>query len=437
MTRGSKSGICMVIQRKTRSVVVGASLVGSALILASACSGNSNDDGDSSGLGEQGGDAASGGASGASGGLGGALPVGGTSGSGGASTGMAGEGGGCGKTDLAAEPPAVSVLVLVDKSSSMNVTPTGFTEDKWTALGSALGQALDAAAASVAFGLDFYPFGDDRDPMAPLDYCEMPTTSEILVPIGPGTTTVPLIDEALSAYQPAGATPTAAALARALDYFTAGAGADIAGDRYVLLATDGGPNCNSELECDIDACTLNMDGLNCGGQNCCDASLDADGPLSCLDEDETVLAVAALADAGVRTFVVGIPGTSAYGATLDAMAVAGLAENPAAPPSYYRVESMGGTEGLAEVLTRITRGVIRSCRLQLTSTPSDPDYEGLLNVEIDGQDVPQMGDDGWVVDRTTDPPTIVLKGATCALIETQGAEQVSITYGCPTVTDPH
>jgi hypothetical protein len=98
---------------------------------------------------------------------------------------------------------------------------------------------------------------------------------------------------------------------------------------------------------------------------------------------------------------------------------------------------MGGSDGLAAVLGRITRGVIRSCRLQLSSTPSEPDYEGLLNVEIDGQDVPQMGDDGWEVDRTTDPPTIVLKGATCEAMETRGAEQVNITYGCPTVTDPH
>jgi hypothetical protein len=265
----------------------------------------------------------------------------------------------------------------------------------------------------------------------------MPSTADILVPIGPGAMTVPLIEDALADYQPAGGTPTAAALSRALEYFTTGDGSALEGDRYVLLATDGGPNCNPELECDIDSCTLNMDGLNCGGQNCCAESLDPDGPASCLDEDETVAAVEALAGAGVRTFVVGIPGTSTYGATLDAMAAAGLAENPDGPPRYYRVESMGGTQGLAEVLTRITRGVIRSCRLQLTSTPDDADYEGLLNVEIDGVDVPQLGDDGWEVDRTTEPPTIVLKGATCEAIEARGAERVTITYGCPTVRDPH
>jgi hypothetical protein len=442
MTNHAKERTPMSIEKGRRRLAVAGALgllALATLTVANGCSGKATIKDKSNGVGANAGETGDGGTGGrggtTSGGSGGTLPT--TGGSSGTGTGMAGEGGGCGKTDLAAEPPLVSVLVVVDKSSSMTGTPTGFTEDKWTALGAALGEALDAAKDGVAFGLDFYPLGDDRDPTAPVDTCEMPTNSDILVPIGPGTSTVPLIDDALADYAPAGGTPTAAALARALDYFTSGDGASLGGDRYVLLATDGGPNCNPDLACELGTCTLNMDGLDCGGQNCCDADLDPDGPLSCLDEDETVAQVDALANAGVKTFVVGIPGTRAYGSTLDAMAVAGLAENPSAPPSYYRVESMGGTEGLAEVLTRITRGVIQSCRLQLSSTPDDPDYEGLLNVEIDGQDVPQMGDDGWEVDRTTSPPTIVLKGATCEYMETHGAEQVSITYGCPTVIDPH
>jgi hypothetical protein len=429
--------------RRSRFVFAAGSSAVAAWLLVAGCGGNSDVEKKTHGVGDTGGDSGSGtggkaGTGGTAGviGQGGSLPTtGGGSGTG--SGNAAGEGGGCGKTDVAAEPPHVSVLLVVDKSSSMSGTPSGFTDDKWTALGAALGEALDAARDQVSFGLDFFPFGDDRDPMATVETCDMPTTSDILVPVGPGTRTVPLIEDALSDYSPAGGTPTAAALARALEYFTNGDGAALDGERYVLLATDGGPNCNADLDCDIDTCTLNMDGLDCGGQNCCDANLDPAGPESCLDEDATVAQVSALADAGVKTFVVGIPGTRAYGSTLDAMAVAGLAENPASPPSYYRVEAMGGSEGLAEVLTSITRGVIRSCRLQLTSTPSDPDYEGLLNVEIDGQDIPQAGDDGWFVDRSTSPPTVVLKGATCERMMTEGAESVSITYGCPTVIDPH
>lgn len=407
----------------------------SAVALGSACGGGSDEDGGSrgvSGSDSRGGSTGQGGSS-ASGGRGGTPTItGGSSNGARGGTESGGEGGGCGKTDLAAEPPPVNVLLVVDKSSSMSGTPEGFDEPKWSALGSALGAALGEARDRVAFGLDFYPFGDDRDPMASVETCQMPANADILVPIGPGADTVPLIEDALADYQPAGGTPTAAALARALEYFRDGDGAALEGERYVLLATDGGPNCNADLDCDAETCTLNMDGFDCGG-NCC-ASTIPGGPESCLDDAETAAQVAALAGEGVRTFVVGIPGTEAYGDTLDALAEEGLVPNPDAPPSYYRVESSGGTAGLVEVLTRITRGVIRSCRLQLDSTPDDI---GLLNVEIDGEEIPQPGDDGWEVDGDTDPPTIVLKGETCARMEREGADRVTITYGCRTRTEPH
>jgi len=38
-----------------------------------------------------------------------------------------------------------------------------------------------------------------------------------------------------------------------------------------------------------------------------------------------------------------------------------------------------------------------------------------------------------VLNTNTDPPTVVLQGATCARIEAQGVESVRVVYGCPTV----
>jgi hypothetical protein len=250
---------------------------------------------------------------------------------------------------------------------------------------------------------------------------------------------VPDIVDALETYQPSGGTPTADALAHALEYFTTGSGRTLAGARYVLLATDGGPNCNADIRCEEATCTPNVeDAMNtmlCGG-SCCDPNLDPLGPTNCLDESRTVDQVEALADEGIETFVVGIPGSQFFAGTLDKLAEAGGQENPDAPPSYYAVTESDGASGLAAVLTRITTGLITTCRLQLTSTPDSPNYEGLLNVVIDGEEIPQQGDDGWDVDRTTSPPTIVLKGATCDALETRGAEEVSITYGCPTIVVP-
>src|SRR5690606_31552449 len=105
--------------------------------------------------------------------------------------------------------------------------------------------------------------------------CEMPDDIEMNVPIGSGSEAVDLIVEQLDNTVPGGGTPTARALERALEYFTSGEGASLDGDKFVLLATDGGPNCNSVLECGADLCTYNLDGMrDCSGykdQNCCEA----------------------------------------------------------------------------------------------------------------------------------------------------------------------
>jgi len=380
-------------------------------------------------------------AAGGKGGAGGAPASGGALGSGGMIVvNMGGEGGeggaSCGASVIQAEVPIVNVLLVVDKSSSMDET-SEFSVSRWTALGGALATALDEAKADISFGLDLYPFADD--PADTPATCETPSGSGVLVPVGPGSDTVPDIVDAFETYQPAGGTPTADALGRALDYFTNGAGADLEGTNYVLLATDGGPNCNADLTCDENSCTINLENpmasMGCMG-SCCDPMLDPAGQTNCLDEDRTVSRVEALADASIRTFVVGIPGSQFFAGTLDRLAEAGGEPNPDAPPSYYAVTGADGAEGLADVLTRITTSLITTCRLQLTSTPMGSNYEKLLNVVIDGQDVPQPGDDGWEVDSTTSPPTIVLKGATCEAMETRGAEEVEITYGCPTAMVP-
>jgi Mg-chelatase subunit ChlD len=368
------------------------------------------------------------GGSGAQGGTGGTIDIG-TSGQGG----QAGEGGAapsCGATALNAAPPIVNVLLVVDKSSSMKGTGE-FPDGRWAALGGALGSALDEAKERVSFGLEFFPFADNPDDTPTT--CQTATGLDILVPIGSGADTVPVIESALAQYEPAGGTPTADALAQALAYFQKGAGSTLEGKSYVLLATDGGPDCNADLTCDVDSCTINLENpmttSACGG-SCCDAALDPKGPESCVDEARTVSAVKALAKAGIKTFVVGIPGSEFFGGTLDKMAEAGLEPNPGAPPSYYAVTADAGAEGLTKVLTDITTGLITTCRLELTSSPP---ALGLLNVQIDGRDVPQEGPDGWSVDTSTSPPTIVLAGKTCDTMEQQGAKAVNITYGCPTV----
>src|SRR6185369_9103602 len=103
-----------------------------------------------------------------------------------------------------------------------------------------------------------YPYSGKSGAMLS-NSCEMPTGAAVVVPVQAGTKAAPLILAALDANPPEGGTPTAAALARALAYYTTGAGKTLKGEKYVLLATDGGPNCNADLTCAAATCTVNLD----------------------------------------------------------------------------------------------------------------------------------------------------------------------------------
>jgi len=339
----------------------------------------------------------------------------------------------CGTTPYSASTRAVNMLLVIDRSGSM-ADPYNADQSKWAVLQVALATALEGVKKSMAFGLELFPYSDDPKP----PMCALPRgPSSIQVPVGPGQTAVPEILAQL-AKEPAGGTPTAAALSNAYDYFVTGDGRLLTGDKYVLLATDGGPNCNADhAACDATSCTTNLDGecpgVDAGGPaNCCDLPNNLGAPL-CVDDQETTNQLVRLMAAGIKTFVVGLPGTAAYASYLDQFAVAGAGTNPSAPPLYFDVDSAEGVAGLTAVFTAITKQLITTCRFQLASNPPEPN---LLNVEIDGVLIPQLGADGWTLDSSTSPPTVVIKGATCSKVQTQGAESAQIIYGCPTFLIP-
>lgn len=352
---------------------------------------------------------------------------------GGDGTGM-GEGGGCGFTRFEANPPVINVLLVVDKSLSMDDKPSGFADSKWTALRGALDTTFSQTKAKISYGLDLYPYsGKSGQTLA--DSCQMPTaTAAVVVPVQAGTKAAPLILAALDANPPSGGTPTAAALTRAYNYFSTGAGKGLTGERYVLLATDGGPNCNGELTCEAATCTVNMDGKCPGNLNCCDAKVDKLGPTNCLDQDASVAQVTQLlAKANVKTIVVGIPGTEAYAETLNALAAESGVTNPDAPPGYFAVSADSGAEGLSEALQGITTGLVKSCELHLEEEPPGDD----LYVVIDGVVLPRDADEGWDFQTPrTSPPVLEIRGAACHKLETEGAQYVNVTYGCPDLRPP-
>jgi hypothetical protein len=409
-------------------------------LVAGACS----SEGESQGLSARGGSGGGGGTQGS------VIPLGGSSGTGGSrSGGTAGSGasqggdggeasdacntlaglGECGGTRLEATLAPVNLLLVVDQSGSMTDQPEGFSLDKWSAMKQALDAAVASAPESVRFGLLTYPSGG-RVLQIPLDCegelcCAVPEGSDA-INVGVGPDSADAIGAALADTSPGGGTPTAAALEQALAYFTQGEGLSLDGERYVLLATDGGPNCNADLSCDASSCTPNLDDTpQCAGVNCCEGA----GQF-CLDDEAVVTAIEALRAEGISTFVVGIPGTENYTPSLDAFARAGGVFRTGADHDYFAVSAASGVSGLTSVLKSITTELVRSCEIALTDPPAQP---SLVNVAIDCKVLPKEGESGWEYDTPEAPTSLIIGGPACDDIKVYGARRVDVVYGCTTI----
>lgn len=425
---GRSGSSARLLSRGASRGVLALGLVG--IISASACHGS-----------DSGSEVSPAGGSGGSGGTGGSLQLGNGNGTGADDAGAGGQSGAmstgpgqcaelaglgkCGTTTVQAAHDPASILLVIDKSGSMTDQPDGFTVDKWDALKSALGTALDNTAAEINYGLELFPYSTTKEIPLECDTgcCDVDDgVGGVNVPIQAGQSGVDQIKAALTATSPGGGTPTAAALKAALTYFSDPTN-KLDGKKFVLLATDGGPNCNANNTCDAKTCTPNLDG-QCPSGNCC--SLDG---TYCLDDSDVVTEIQALAHIGVSTFVVGIPGTEQYATYLDAFAKAGGATNPSAPPSYYAVSAKNGVQGLVDVFTSITTHLVRDCDVALDSTPTNLD---LVNVAVDCKVIPYADGAGWSV-TGSDMKTLSLMGDACHAIQTSGAERVDVVYGCPTV----
>lgn len=214
---------------------------------------------------------------------------------------------------------------------------------------------------------------------------------------------------------PFGGTPTAATLEALFPTVTA-----LGKKTIVVLATDGGPNCDPDATCSLDACMPNIEGQCDASINCC-APGGAAGPSMCVDREGAVASVAAIAGAGVPVYVVGIPGSEVYAGVLDDMALAGGAPQ-LAPPFYYKVTAF---ENLSAVLGAIAAGQI-SCSFDLVDPPLAP---GFTNVYFDQTVVPYDEGDGW---RWGAPSVIELVGDACQKLKRGEVAEVQIVSGCPT-----
>jgi len=284
---------------------------------------------------------------------------------------------------------APNVMFVVDRSGSMADSPdgsqasvcTGMTGQhdlncKWQQLltvmagdGSSaepgyvqqMQDSLSSAAGEPAqLGLITFSGGNDA--------CEVGVVQQAIAPNSAST-----IDSVLATIEPLGATPTAATLAVAGQNLQA-APDSVGRDSYVVLLTDGAPNCDANFQ---------VSGENCleGTQACASegACFNADGspqspqtPLGCLDEEASVAAVQNLHDNGINTFVIGFGADFAdtnnlANDTLNKMALAGgealSTSGGLTGTSFYRASSAAD---LASSLGDVAGALQNRCSFRLS-----------------------------------------------------------------------
>jgi hypothetical protein len=223
--------------------------------------------------------------------------------------------------------------------------------------------------------------------------------------------------------EPSGGTPTAATVAALTPSIAA-----IAGKKFVILTTDGGANCDANADCTLADCTENIEG--CAPQdaccaekeNCCAANGPA-GPINCLDRAATVNAITALAKAGVKAYIIGIPGSQPYGSLLQQMAFAGGAPM-ASTPYYYDVQDLTTLAGILKDIV----GAEISCDITIADPPTTT---GNTNVYLDKQLIYNSATNGWTWSATN---VITLNGKACTELRSGEVADVQVVTGCPTQT---
>lgn len=285
-------------------------------------------------------------------------------------------------------PP--NVLLVLDRSGSMYYGDV----DRWNPAVQAVNALVASLEDRIRFGLFLFGNGIDGS-CGPGELVVTPT-------LRAGAT----IRNRLTG-NPAdltgGGTPAADALRRSLTVAR-----NLRGKTYVVLITDGAPNCNFEPDGRTE-CVCSIMGAPCQFWP------------ECLDDARTVEAVENLARAGVGTYVVGYD-VDEWSEVLDRLAAAGGTPFPNYLPVSDRSTLETALGDIAQTLA--------SCSFSISAIP--PSYR-YVRVRLDGTDLTHASrnpDSGWELVGET---TIELKGRACTAFQNGDIGAVEITVECEPV----
>lgn len=268
--------------------------------------------------------------------------------------------------------PAVGEMaVLADRSGSMLArTPDGST--RWGALRVAVNTVLPRVQDSFELGLGVFPSSG---------WCDVPSGG-LTYPISPGGGTA--IGGFLALIGPDGMTPTYQALGAAAEHFRRTPNPAMH-RRFILLATDGSPNCGEGV----------------------------DSVVSRIREIRSSL--------GIDTFVLGIPGPRG---ALNEMAMAG-GRARSGSTAFYEANT---TAQLATAIRAIA-GAASDCTFDIPSSITPISDPSLFRLNFDAASVPRNASNGW--DFTDGSMTrIRLNGAACTSFRSGTVTNVVAMYAC-------
>lgn len=284
----------------------------------------------------------------------------------------------CEVVQLVTNPQVPDMMIVLDRSGSME------EGGRWQPSVSAVRKLTTDLQARIRFGLALFPESED------FNFMTSSTNGGFTISIGggsscaPGSVVVPIaemnaapIDMQLDMTRPSGGTPTAETLMKLVaDYAEMEPAPDMQPHpKFVLLVTDGAPTCPAGR-----------------GEDTNQADIDA-----------SYAAIEALAERGVKTFVIGYD-TATPGNEMLAEVLDGFAQRGGTGDQQHRpVEDEASLTAALESIT----ATISSCSFTLDKAPERADY---VLVTLDGAQLNLDDPNGW---RMADERTVEIVGEAC------------------------
>jgi hypothetical protein len=325
----------------------------------------------------------------------------------------------CRPIPVALERRGAQIFFTIDRSNSMADTldgrePRPGEPSRWEITGETLGVVLADADPILEIGAKFYPRVFVTEPSGPAVACSVDRGIDLV----PARANAPYLLAIFRTTPPVGGTPTAAALDEVRRFIESQPNDGL--PRFVILATDGGPNCNPDTGVPSSEC------LCTGTRDMC--LVPEFGPYNCIDELRTLEVIRALFGSdGVPVYVIGIddPTRPDLGDVLDRMAVAG--GRPRGVAGERQFYSVRRPDDLRGALTTITESISRCV---FTVAPA-PGANADLEVRVGGVAIPRdpTHTDGW---DFNDPAhrELTMFGSACERV-TAGAAAVEADVFCP------